>query len=114
MTHYGDRSDNVILSSELSDDVFRSFNPLAYCSAIRVSALKEIGGWNVKYVHGWEDYELWVELWERGKKFIRIPEIHFYYNRHGESMIDTSYKPEAVEYSMGLMKRYHPGIFGSL
>jgi len=111
LQHIGDRNDRVHLVAPLTKETFRAFNPLSYCSAIRRNALLECGGYNVKMVHGWEDYELWIELFLRGKKFVRIPEAHFYYRKHGNSMIDTSFKPEAVDYSEKLLHKLHPDLY---
>ena len=107
LQHYGYRNDRVQMTAPLTKQTFRNFNPISYCSAIR----KELAYYNPKMKFGWEDYEQNIRLFEEGRKFVHIPIAHFFYNRHGTSMIDTSYKPEAVEYSLSVLKKLHPKIY---
>ena len=111
MQHFGDRDDPVKMHDVVTKEMFAKYNPLAYCSMIKKSAVISVGGYNIKMIHGWEDYELWIELFEKGFKFTHIPYYFFMYRRHGTSMIDTSFKPEAVEYSQGILKKLHPNIY---
>lgn len=111
MQHYGDRQDTVRLTAPINKETFRAFNPIAYCVAIRLSILKEVGGYNPKFRLGWEDYSLSIELFLSGAHFYHVAIPLFFYHRHGTSMIDTSFKPEAAEFSNGLLRQQYPELY---
>lgn len=107
LQHYGDRIDRVYMNFPLNKETFKNCNPISYCSAVR----KSLAHYNPQMKFGWEDYEQWIRLFLEGRKFKHISIAHFFYHRHGYSMINTSYKPEAVEYSNGILKYLHPELY---
>lgn len=111
LQHYGNRTDTIRLNASISKETFRAFNPIAYCAAIRLPLLQEIGGYNPKFKLGWEDYSCWIELFLSGASFYHIPLPLFFYHKHGSSMIDTSFKPEAVEFSNKLLHDQYPELY---
>lgn len=80
---FGDRNDRAICNAPFDKIHLRQENLLPYCSMIRKECLSQCGGWNVKMIYGFEDWELWIELFERGYKFTRLPEFMFLYRKHG-------------------------------
>ncbi len=57
---------------------------------IRRSALVELGGYTEDVrLTGWEDYDLWLRMAERGMHPIHVPEVIGRYRRHGHSMVST-------------------------
>lgn len=83
----------VILGNPTLEE-FKTANRIGYCSAIRKSALLEVGGYNPKMVWGAEDLDLWFDLLKRGKKLITIPEIVWMYRTKESSMWTETQKHE--------------------
>jgi glycosyltransferase involved in cell wall biosynthesis len=58
---------------------------------IHVSALMRrdvflaIGGYNPRFALGWEDYELWVRMLDRGYTGVLVPEPLLHYRQHGQN-----------------------------
>ncbi len=82
----------IILGNPTLED-FKTGNRIAYCAAVRRSALLEVGGYNPRMVEGYEDLALWVNLLTRGKKLVTIPEVLWLYRTKQESMY-TKITPE--------------------
>lgn len=87
---FGVQSQNVMLMMRPTLDDFKSGNKVGYCSAIRRSALLEVGGYSPKMVWGYEDLALWVNLLSRGKQIVTIPEYLWRYRTKENSMITVA------------------------
>lgn len=77
----------VILSPNPTLQDFQKGNMIGYFSAIRRSALLEVGGYSPRMTYGYEDYHLWINLLSRGKKLVTIPEVLLLYRTKQQSMI---------------------------
>lgn len=49
-------------------------------------------GYNPNMKHGHEDWDFWLSLLSPNDKVYRIPDVQFYYRKHGVSMIDGTIK----------------------
>lgn len=83
---FGTSNEQVILMPNPVLEDFKTGNRIGYCSAIRKSALLEVGGYSPRMVEGWEDYHLWFNLLTRGKKIVTIPEVLWLYRTKEKSM----------------------------
>jgi glycosyltransferase involved in cell wall biosynthesis len=83
---FGKRNREVILQGFTMDDL-KEANRLGYFSAVRRSALLEVGGYNHRMKHGYEDYDLWFDLFKRGKSFSLIQKVLVLYRVKEKSMI---------------------------
>jgi len=73
-------------------------NNIIFCTALfRKSDWEEIGGFDPSMVYGWEDYDFWLSLIERGKEVYRIPEVLFYYRVSADSMVRSVAKEQKVD-----------------
>jgi hypothetical protein len=60
-------------------------NRFFYCSLLRTSLMREIGGYNPLMAGAWntdggyEDHDCWIDLMARGAKFSAVNEILFHY-----------------------------------
>lgn len=64
-------------------------------SLTRRSAVLAVGGYDVRMPEqGYEDWDLWISLVERGFRGTIIPEILFYYRRRGGSVSRACERPE--------------------
>jgi glycosyltransferase involved in cell wall biosynthesis len=86
-------------------------NALGPCSSFfRKTDWERVGGYNTNMTHGWEDWDFWLSLLERGLTVHRIPEVLFSYRiRNGsrERSLDTG---KRVEMFMQLYKN-HPDFY---
>lgn len=106
---FGLQEQNMILMMRPTIEDFKQANRVGYCSAIRTSVLKEVGGYSAKMVWGFEDYALWFDLLRKGKKIVTIPELLWRYRIRANSMVTV-----AQAHSQELMQQIsndQPGLF---
>lgn len=84
---------------------FKSGNKVGYCSAIRKSALLEVGGYSPRMVWGWEDLHLWINLLHKRKTIVTIPEYLWRYRTKEFSMITVA-NQHAVELQAQIRKDF--------
>ena len=66
-------------------------NRFFYCSLFRTETLRRVGGYNGRMIHGFEDWDLWIDLLRRGANFAATNEILFNYDTSNpESMLSSS------------------------
>ena len=61
-------------------------------SVYRRSDYDRTSGYNTNMKHGHEDWDFWLSLLSPNDKVYRIPDVQFYYRKHGVSMIDGTIK----------------------
>lgn len=68
-----------------------------FCSAMfRRQDWEAVGGYDQGMVFGWEDYEFWISLIERGRKVCQIPEVLFGYRVATDSMVRSKEKWQKI------------------
>lgn len=87
---FGIRDTEIILKDKPTIEDFKLNNMIPYFSAIRRSALLEVGGYSPRMIYGYEDLHLWFNLLSRGKKLVTIPEMLVLYRTKPNSMIHTA------------------------
>ncbi|MGD9975008.1 MAG: glycosyltransferase family A protein, partial [Desulfatirhabdiaceae bacterium] len=71
---------------------------ILFCSGIfRKSDWETVGGYRTDMTYGWEDYDFWLSLIERGALVHRIPEVLFYYRISPDSMIRTKSRTQKID-----------------
>lgn len=61
-----------------------------FCTALfRKADWEAVGGYNINMVYGWEDWDFWLSLINRGNKVYRIPKVHFFYRIREASMVQA-------------------------
>lgn len=74
-----------------ADLMLTSHNRFFYCSLFRTETLRNVGGYNGRMVHGFEDWDLWIDLLRRGAVFHATNEPLFNYNTSNpNSMLSSS------------------------
>ncbi len=82
-----------------------------FCSAFfRRTAWQETGGYDLTLRQGWEDYDFWLTLLERGGQVYRIPEVLFHYRVAAESMVRARPRRHKVE-TFARIFRKHQQLF---
>lgn len=99
---FGIRNNVIQLMPNPTWGDFKEGNRIGYCSAIKTSVLKEVGGYSPKMTFGYEDYHLWFDLLSRGKKIVTIPEVLWLYRTKEHSMIN-----DAQAHHVELMAQIH-------
>jgi hypothetical protein len=81
-------------------------NHLWYCSLYKTSLLREVGGWNGRMVHGYEDWDLWIDLLKRGVRLGGIDDVLFNYRTRENSMLMSISKRMHLQI-VKEMRRHH-------
>jgi len=105
---FGKQNGEVVLDKDPKLEDFLKTNKIGYFSAIKRSALLEVGGYNPRMTWGWEDWDLWIDLLKRGKILVTIPDVLVLYRTKETSMIT-----EANKHSKELqeqMRKNHPEL----
>jgi len=82
-------------------------NHLPLSCLYRRSALIEVDGWQLP--GGYEDWDLWMTLAERGWKGIGIPEVTAYYRVRSGRRLSRSSRRHAERYAR--LRTRHPSLF---
>lgn len=53
-----------------------------------------IGGYDIEFQHGYEDWDFWLSLLGNGGIVEQLPDVHFYYRKKNSSMLETLGKDE--------------------
>lgn len=105
---FGKSNREIILGGFDMEDL-KQANRLGYFCLIKKSALVEIGGYNPKMKFGWEDWDLWFDMFKRGYSIAVVPEVLVLYRVKEKSMIHEA-NAHAEELSSQIHKN-HPEIF---
>ena len=84
-------------------------NHLPICSLYRRRALLDVGGWQLP--GGYEDWDLWMSLAERGWKGIGIPEVTALYRTQSGRRLSRSSERHAER--MDRLHARHPGLIAA-
>jgi glycosyltransferase involved in cell wall biosynthesis len=78
-----------------------------FCSAFfRRDDWLVAGGYDPGMIYGWEDYEFWLALIERGRKVVRIDDILFSYRVASDSMVRSKEKWQKVAMFQRIYQRH--------
>ena len=105
---FGKSNNEIILGGFTMDDL-KVANRLGYFCCVRRSSLCDVGGYNPKMKWGWEDYDLWFDMFKHGKTIAILKDVLVMYRVKEKSMIT-----EANEHSEELfnqLRKNHPTIF---
>lgn len=84
---------------------------IIFCSALfRREDWEEVGGYNRNMAVGWEDWDFWLSLIERGREVFRIPEVLFFYRVKEGSMAASMDAAKKAAMHLRVMEN-HPQLF---
>lgn len=90
------------------EDIMRD-NCVPVCSLIQRRAFDETKGYKSELRCGYEDWNLWIDIVERGYKIEILPEPLFHYREKPNSMLkDATKKREGL---VSQIHRLHPGLW---
>ncbi|MGB5685977.1 MAG: hypothetical protein WBM35_09205, partial [Candidatus Electrothrix sp.] len=100
---FGDRNSEWQLPEYSLEEML--LNNVIFCTSFfRRADWETVGGFDPAMIYGWEDYDFWLSLIERGRQVKRIPEILFYYRIRSDSMLRSKEKKQKVAI---LVKIFH-------
>lgn len=84
---------------------------IIFCSALfRKDDWLRVGGYDPGMIYGWEDYDFWLSLLERGRKVVRLDMVGFFYRVASDSMVRSVEKHQKVAMFKRIYAR-HPTLF---
>jgi glycosyltransferase involved in cell wall biosynthesis len=85
---------------------------IIFCTALfRRKDWESVGGYDPGMVYGWEDYDFWLALIERGRQVHRLEGCHFFYRVAPESMVRSKEKFQKVEMFKRIFQRHQELFF---
>ena len=84
-------------------------NCVPVCSLIRRGAFDETKGYSTDLRCGYEDWNMWIDMLERGWKIQILPEALFHYREKPNSMLKEATKKR--EGLIGQIHRMHPNLW---
>ena len=70
-------------------------NAICCCSVFRQDLWEKVGGFDEGMRSGYEDWEFWIRILAKRKQVRTIPEVLFFYRKHGRSMVDDAVEQHA-------------------
>lgn len=107
---FGEVSLRARSADELDPWLITYVNQIPADALVRREALLAAGGWRLE--GGYEDWDLWMALAERGYRGERVPVLSGWYRVHGRGRVQG----RAVARHSALvaeMRRRHPALFGN-
>ncbi|HAU32589.1 MAG: Glycosyl transferase, family 2 [Desulfotomaculum sp. 46_296] len=89
----------------------REGNAAVASSLFRRKAWEDAGGYDGKMLFGYEDYDFWLSILEKGWNSFLIPEVLFYYRVKPVSKFTVERQKHGE--IMRIIKAKHPGIFNA-
>jgi glycosyltransferase involved in cell wall biosynthesis len=82
-----------------------------FCSALfRKDDWYAVGGYDAGMIYGWEDYDFWLSLIERGRRVLQLPDILFAYRVASDSMVRSKEKWQKICMFKRVYER-HPKLY---
>lgn len=82
------------------------------CSCVfRRADWEAAGGYKTNLVHGGEDWDFWISLLALGRDVIELPDVLFYYRRHGPSRTTGSLQAENLRRTQETIRANHADLF---
>jgi glycosyltransferase involved in cell wall biosynthesis len=106
----GERS-GVWRVPDFNFDEMATGNRIDACAVFRREVWEQCGGYDENIQVGWEDWDYWLSVAERGWKFVHIPEVLFEYRVQSESMSAGLAKPENRRRLLEFIIAKHPATF---
>jgi glycosyltransferase involved in cell wall biosynthesis len=107
MLYFGDQ-ELLIRNSEYDFELLKRENFVNIASLFRREAWSAVGGFEPDL--GYEDWDFWLSLGERGWHGRLVPEPLFGYRRHGVSRVQADSANEAAV--IAAIHRRHPALYG--
>ncbi|MBI5105948.1 MAG: hypothetical protein HZB46_13390, partial [Solirubrobacterales bacterium] len=90
--HRDGAPDGLLSTLPWDPALLKAYNPIDALALLRRDALAELGGYTTDIrLHGWEDYDLWCRIAERGGRGVHVAQLLARYRRSaGGSMLSLT------------------------
>jgi glycosyltransferase involved in cell wall biosynthesis len=85
---------------------FLTGNCIFACAMFRRADWLVAGGYKADMRQGLEDYDFWLSLVGLGRQVVRLPQVHFFYRKHGVSMISGMRQEQLHEAFKRILTRH--------
>jgi glycosyltransferase involved in cell wall biosynthesis len=86
-------------------------NRIDACGAFRREVWEQCGGYDEDLQLGWEDWDFWLSVAERGWRFVHVPEVLFEYRLQSESISASGARQGDRRRMLEVIIAKHPAIF---
>jgi glycosyltransferase involved in cell wall biosynthesis len=106
---WGEVETELAVARSLDPWLLTYLNDVPVASLLRRSALEAAGGWSMG--SGYEDWDLWLALAERGYSGVHVPRPTLRYRRRSGRMLDDCTPEHARLYAK--LRSRHPSLFAA-
>ena len=106
---WGELTVELAVARSLDPWLLTYLNDVPVASLVRRSALEEVGGWSMG--SGYEDWDLWLALAERGYAGVRVARPTLRYRRRAGRMLDDCTPQHAALYAK--LRSRHGALFAA-
>lgn len=99
-------SNKVWRSSAYDDFSFLTENRIVSCCAFRKQCWIDVGGYDENMRTGYEDWEFWIRVTQKGWKVHIIPKKLFFYRKSASSMLASETEPKIEEILSYMMNKH--------
>lgn len=105
---FGVHNTEIVLSGFPDLGALMQANYLPYFSAIKKEVLLEVGGYNPRMTWGYEDWDLWIDIFKRQHSLCVLSDVLVLYRTKEVSMLTEAMKHD--EELKDQMKKNHPEL----
>jgi glycosyltransferase involved in cell wall biosynthesis len=106
---WGELDARLAVARSLDPWLLTYVNDVPVASLLRRTALEDVGGWSMG--SGYEDWDLWLALAERGYKGVHVPTATLRYRRRSGRMLDDCTPQHAALYAK--LRNRHSALFAA-
>lgn len=106
---FGTQNETITIMPNPTLADFKTANRIGYFSAIKRSALLEVGGYSPRMYFGYEDFHLWFDLIKRGKTLAVLSDVLVLYRTKPFSMIHVALQHH--DELIGQIIKDHPEVW---
>jgi glycosyltransferase involved in cell wall biosynthesis len=92
-------------------DEMSTGNRIDACGVFRREVWQQCGGYDEDVELGWEDWDFWLSVAEKGWRFVHVNEVMFDYRLQSESISASGARQEYRRLSLEFIIGKHPAIF---
>jgi glycosyltransferase involved in cell wall biosynthesis len=106
---WGELEAELAVARSLDPWLLTYLNDVPVASLLRRSALEDVGGWSMG--SGYEDWDLWLALAERGYSGVHVPRPTLRYRRRSGRMLEDCTPHHGALYAK--LRDRHPAVFAA-
>jgi len=105
---FGDQND-IWKTETYSLPKLMQYNYVPVSAVFRKILWRQVGGYNQNMKYGYEDWDFWLSISEKGYRGYLIPEKLFNHRKHGKTMTNTA--KDKYRYLVKQLQKNHPFLY---